>query len=300
MMARIANAVSMFGVELDSLADVVSFGVAPAFLLYEFGLDRLGLFGVIIASLPALCGAVRLARFNVEFEGEKKDYFSGLPIPVQATFVVAFILVFNDGRWFEGFEWGRASDPHPDGRRALRADGVHGPVRRAPDADAALPPVAPEKGAGSPHRDRAGGGAPRSGHFHHADGVPRVRDRPGAPLGLPDRLRGRRGGRSARRHAPCPYRSLTFRSAMFKAPVRITLRPSILDPQGKAIHHALHSLGYAAVEDVRAGKLIELRIDTEDRAEAERIAREASQKLLANEVMEDFRVEVEPAATVAA
>lgn len=109
MMARIANAVSMFGVELDSLADVVSFGVAPAFLLYEFGLDRLGLFGVVIASLPALCGAVRLARFNVEFEGEKKDYFSGLPIPVQATFVVAFILVFNDGRWFEGFEWGRAS-----------------------------------------------------------------------------------------------------------------------------------------------------------------------------------------------
>ncbi len=109
MMARIANAVSMFGVELDSLADVVSFGVAPAFLLYEFGLDRLGLFGVIIASLPALCGAVRLARFNVEFEGEKKPYFSGLPIPVQATFVVAFILVFHDGRWFEGFEWGRAS-----------------------------------------------------------------------------------------------------------------------------------------------------------------------------------------------
>lgn len=109
MMARIANAVSTFGVELDSLADVVSFGVAPAFLLYEFGLDRLGFFGVVIASLPALCGAVRLARFNVEFEGEKKAYFSGLPIPVQATFVVAFILVFNDAEWLEGFEWGRAS-----------------------------------------------------------------------------------------------------------------------------------------------------------------------------------------------
>lgn len=87
---------------------------------------------------------------------------------------------------------------------------------------------------------------------------------------------------------------------MFKALIRITLRPSILDPQGKAIHHALHSLGYAAVDDVRAGKLIELRIDTEDRAEAERIAREASQKLLANEVMEDFTVEVTPAAPVAA
>ncbi|MEP0546799.1 MAG: phosphoribosylformylglycinamidine synthase subunit PurS [Rhodothermales bacterium] len=87
---------------------------------------------------------------------------------------------------------------------------------------------------------------------------------------------------------------------MFKATVRITLRPSILDPQGKAIHHALHSLGYAAVGDVRAGKLIELQIDTEDRAEAERIAVEASQKLLANEVMEDFVVEVEPVAKAVA
>lgn len=87
---------------------------------------------------------------------------------------------------------------------------------------------------------------------------------------------------------------------MFKATVRITLRPSILDPQGKAIHHALHSLGYTAVGDVRAGKLIELQIDTEDRAEAERIAVEASQKLLANEVMEDFSVEVEPVAKAVA
>lgn len=80
---------------------------------------------------------------------------------------------------------------------------------------------------------------------------------------------------------------------MYKATIRITLRPSILDPQGKAIHHALHSLGYPAVDDVRAGKLVELRIDTEDRVEAERIAHEASQKLLANQVMEDFAIEVE-------
>lgn len=79
----------------------------------------------------------------------------------------------------------------------------------------------------------------------------------------------------------------------YRATIRITLRPSILDPQGKAIHHALHNLGYAAVEDVRVGKLVRLQIDAEDPAEAERIAREASAKLLANEVMEDFTVEVE-------
>ena len=84
---------------------------------------------------------------------------------------------------------------------------------------------------------------------------------------------------------------------VFTATVRITLRPSILDPRGKAIRHALHDLGYAAVDDVRAGKLIELRIETDDRGEAERIAREAAERLLANAVMEDFTVEVAPAQT---
>lgn len=80
---------------------------------------------------------------------------------------------------------------------------------------------------------------------------------------------------------------------MYLATVRVTLRPSILDPQGKAISHALHSLGYDAVESVRAGKLIQLTLDVGSPEEAERIAREAADKLLANPVMEDFTVEVE-------
>ena len=87
---------------------------------------------------------------------------------------------------------------------------------------------------------------------------------------------------------------------MYKATVRITLRPSILDPQGKAIRHALGSLGYDGIHDVRAGKLIELWIEAADRAAAERVAREAADKLLANAVMEDFTVEVEAAETAAA
>lgn len=87
---------------------------------------------------------------------------------------------------------------------------------------------------------------------------------------------------------------------MYKATVRITLRPSILDPQGKAIHHALDSLGYEAVEDVRSGKLVELTVATGDAAEAERVAREAAEKLLANPVMEDFTVVVEPLEPAAA
>jgi phosphoribosylformylglycinamidine synthase subunit PurS len=83
---------------------------------------------------------------------------------------------------------------------------------------------------------------------------------------------------------------------VYRATVRVTLRPSILDPQGKAIRHALHSLGYDSVQDVRAGKLIELVLAAESPEEAERLAREAADKLLANPVMEDFTVHVEPAA----
>jgi CDP-diacylglycerol---serine O-phosphatidyltransferase len=95
MMARLANATSLFGVELDSLADIVSFGVAPAFLAYSFGLAQFGPFGLVVASLPAVCGAVRLARFNVNFDGDKKDFFYGLPIPMQAIGIVGIILNFQ-------------------------------------------------------------------------------------------------------------------------------------------------------------------------------------------------------------
>lgn len=80
---------------------------------------------------------------------------------------------------------------------------------------------------------------------------------------------------------------------MYKANIRITLRPSILDPQGKATGQALHSLGFEAVEQVRMGKYIELWIATNDGTEAGRIAEEACQKLLANPVMEDYAFTLE-------
>lgn len=92
MMARLTKGESQFGVELDSLSDIVSFGVAPSFMIYVFGLREFGMAGVIIASLPALAGAVRLAKYNVDFEEEKGDYFSGLPIPVSGLAIVAIIL----------------------------------------------------------------------------------------------------------------------------------------------------------------------------------------------------------------
>lgn len=82
---------------------------------------------------------------------------------------------------------------------------------------------------------------------------------------------------------------------MFKANIRVTLRPSILDPQGKTVHHALENLGYASVDRVRMGKYVELWIDAETEEEAEEIAREACEKLLANPVMENFSIDLEEA-----
>lgn len=97
-MARVSNGASDFGTELDSLSDVVSFGVAPGFLIYHFSLNELSTLGLILSSFPALFGAMRLARYNVEARnGERNDYFKGLPIPAQAMILVAFVLLFSDG-----------------------------------------------------------------------------------------------------------------------------------------------------------------------------------------------------------
>lgn len=78
-----------------------------------------------------------------------------------------------------------------------------------------------------------------------------------------------------------------------KAKVFVNLKPSILDPQGKTIAEALHSLGYASVQDVRQGKYFELDLDTPTAAEAKALASEVADKLLANPVIESYRVEVD-------
>lgn len=79
---------------------------------------------------------------------------------------------------------------------------------------------------------------------------------------------------------------------MYKANVHITLRKSILDPKGKAAHHALHNLGLKSVNSVRIGKFIELDIDASSEDEALEIAESACEQLLANEVMEDYEIEL--------
>ena len=82
---------------------------------------------------------------------------------------------------------------------------------------------------------------------------------------------------------------------MFLARIYVTLKPTVNDPQGLTIRGALHSLGFAAVEAVRAGKYMEIRIDAPDAAAAETQVAEMCRKLLANPVIEDFRFELEEA-----
>jgi CDP-diacylglycerol---serine O-phosphatidyltransferase len=99
--ARITNSVSAFGKELDSLCDIVSFGVAPAMLIYNGYLlqshdpqSALSLAGSMVAIVYVICGALRLARYNV-FQAERRDSFVGLPIPAAAGTVASFALFTN-------------------------------------------------------------------------------------------------------------------------------------------------------------------------------------------------------------
>ncbi|HYS82193.1 MAG TPA: CDP-diacylglycerol--serine O-phosphatidyltransferase [Anaeromyxobacteraceae bacterium] len=93
--ARMTRTQSDFGVELDSLADVVSFGAAPALLVYKWALAPLGFLGFFLAFAFAACGALRLARFNVlAHRGEKGSsrFFVGLPIPLAAGAIVSIVI----------------------------------------------------------------------------------------------------------------------------------------------------------------------------------------------------------------
>ncbi|MCL2179058.1 MAG: CDP-diacylglycerol--serine O-phosphatidyltransferase [Cystobacterineae bacterium] len=100
--ARLTRTQSQFGVQLDSLADVVTFGVAPALLLYKWALEPLGIWGILIAFFFLLCGALRLARFNVLAQRatspktKTSTFFVGLPIPLAAGVVVSWVFVAHE------------------------------------------------------------------------------------------------------------------------------------------------------------------------------------------------------------
>ena len=101
--ARMTKTQSEFGVELDSLADVITFGVAPAILVYKWALSGMGNLGIFICAAYASCGAIRLARFNVLTHAEHEQspsgvsrFFVGLPIPLAAGMIVALVLALRN------------------------------------------------------------------------------------------------------------------------------------------------------------------------------------------------------------
>jgi len=92
LVARMSRADTQFGVELDSLADVVSFGVAPALIFYTFKFKDLGKWGWVLGFVFVMCGAFRLARYNVMAHDGQKHRFQGLPIPAAAAVLVGYTL----------------------------------------------------------------------------------------------------------------------------------------------------------------------------------------------------------------
>jgi CDP-diacylglycerol--serine O-phosphatidyltransferase len=94
--ARLTGTTSEFGVEFDSMADISSFGIAPAFLAYEWALQPFHRVGWLIAFLFVACAATRLARFNIQHGGSDKRYFAGLPSPAAAGAVASVAFAFPE------------------------------------------------------------------------------------------------------------------------------------------------------------------------------------------------------------
>ncbi|MDX1506061.1 MAG: CDP-diacylglycerol--serine O-phosphatidyltransferase [Spongiibacter sp.] len=97
--ARLMNAQSKFGAEYDSLADMVSFGVAPALVIFTWGVGDLGKFGWMVTFIYIACAALRLARFNTQIDTADKNYFTGLASPAAAAVIAGVVWVASEERW---------------------------------------------------------------------------------------------------------------------------------------------------------------------------------------------------------
>jgi CDP-diacylglycerol---serine O-phosphatidyltransferase len=94
--ARLTNSTTRFGIELDSLSDLVAFGVAPSVLVYNWAISPFGRIGFASAFLFTACGALRLARYNVQMGSTESKAFTGMPIPGAATIVATLVVFYNE------------------------------------------------------------------------------------------------------------------------------------------------------------------------------------------------------------
>jgi CDP-diacylglycerol--serine O-phosphatidyltransferase len=100
--ARMTNTQTAFGMEYDSISDMVSFGIAPALVIYSWGLDSMGKLGWLVAFLYVAATALRLARFNTQIGSEDKRYFQGLPSPAAAGIIAGLVWFGNNYGHVEG------------------------------------------------------------------------------------------------------------------------------------------------------------------------------------------------------
>ncbi|MDI6890329.1 MAG: CDP-diacylglycerol--serine O-phosphatidyltransferase [Thermodesulfovibrionales bacterium] len=94
--ARLTSSTTRFGIELDSLSDLVAFGVAPAVMLYMWALTPFGRVGWAVAFMFVACGALRLARYNIQMGSTESRSFTGMPIPGAATIVAASVIFYYE------------------------------------------------------------------------------------------------------------------------------------------------------------------------------------------------------------
>lgn len=106
-LARLTQSSSEFGVQYDSMADVISFGLAPSALAYYVYFNAWGTIGLLISFIPLVFGSIRLARFNVRTKVVEKDKFEGLPIPSAALTIASFVIfnfaIYGHLRWAKVF-----------------------------------------------------------------------------------------------------------------------------------------------------------------------------------------------------
>lgn len=108
--ARLTGTQSLFGEQFDSLSDLVTFGIAPAFIIFNKFLAPFHRLGIIVAFIYVLCGALRLARFNANISKVSANFFQGLPIPAAALSVIGFTLFSIEFPQFHF--WGQAAIPY--------------------------------------------------------------------------------------------------------------------------------------------------------------------------------------------
>ena len=94
--ARLTNSTTRFGIELDSLSDLVAFGVAPAVLAYKWSIAPFGRIGFVVAFLFVACGALRLARYNIQMGSTESKAFTGMPIPGAAGVLAALVIFYHE------------------------------------------------------------------------------------------------------------------------------------------------------------------------------------------------------------